>query len=152
MNASNTVSGMEFRTKVSSNMLISPDTTESHFSTSLSQAKNALLEPVSSINGKDFYYTATDNYITIIKGFADLNHSGDYRLSSNGSIVKIIPWLEISILSFALTFIAVVLLMYKLNGLGRLAYVQGLSKNINSSTLMVKLESDELIDTKLSNK
>ena len=101
---------------------------------------------------KGNYYTATDNYITIIKGFADLNHSGDYRINSSGSIVKIIPWLEISVLSFALTFIAVVLLMYKLNGIGKFAYVQGVSKNVNSSTLKVKLESDELIDTTLTNK
>lgn len=61
MNTSVKVSGMKVQTKVTSNLLISPNATEANFGTQLAQAKNALLEPVSTVDGINFFYTATDN-------------------------------------------------------------------------------------------
>ena len=61
MNQSVKVSGMKVQTKVTSNLLISPNATEANFGTQLAQAKNALLEPVSTTDGINFFYSATDN-------------------------------------------------------------------------------------------
>ena len=61
MNTSVKVDGMQVRTKVNSNLLVSADTTESHFGIQLSQAKSALVEPVSTVDGDAFFYTANNN-------------------------------------------------------------------------------------------
>ena len=63
MNTTVTVTGMEVKTKVSSNLLISPNTTESNFTAQLSQAKNALVEPVSSVDAKNFFFTKSSNVV-----------------------------------------------------------------------------------------
>lgn len=56
-----TVTGMTAHTEVSSNLLISADNTEANFSSeTLNQATlagNKKLEPVSTVNGVDFFYT-----------------------------------------------------------------------------------------------
>lgn len=60
MNKTVTVTGMEMKTKVGSNLLISDNNYEADYSTaSLSQGRKALLEPVSSVSGADgtFWYT-----------------------------------------------------------------------------------------------
>lgn len=58
MNTTVSVTGMEITTKASSNLLISADTTESNFKAdTLDQAREGILEPVSTINGEDFFYT-----------------------------------------------------------------------------------------------
>lgn len=64
------VTGMTFSTKVSSNLLIAGTNAEANYISALNQAREARLEPVSSINGLDgsFFYTA--------KGAAD-GHSVD---------------------------------------------------------------------------
>jgi hypothetical protein len=54
------VDGMEVRTKVSGNLLISDtNTSDAYYGTMLTQTKKALLEPVSSVKGVDdtFWYT-----------------------------------------------------------------------------------------------
>ena len=64
------VTGMTFSTKVSSNLLIAEENLEANYISALGQARDARLEPVSSVNGLDgsFFYTA--------KGAAD-GHSVD---------------------------------------------------------------------------
>jgi hypothetical protein len=60
MNKDVAVTGMEVRTKVSSNLLICADNIEANYSSDmLSMGRKALLEPVSSINGQTdtFFYT-----------------------------------------------------------------------------------------------
>lgn len=61
MNNRVTVTGMTVRTKVSSNLLISEDTTEANFTTTISQSRSALLEPASTTDGKAFRYTTNAN-------------------------------------------------------------------------------------------
>lgn len=69
MNKEVTVTGMEVKTKVGDNLLISPDTltstavnADSTFKSSMDVSlMQALLEPVSTINGNDFFYTSTFN-------------------------------------------------------------------------------------------
>ncbi|MBR3636663.1 MAG: hypothetical protein IKN45_01955 [Lachnospiraceae bacterium] len=54
------VDGMEVKTKVSGNLLISDSNiSDNYYGTELTQSKKAILEPVSSINGSNnsFYYT-----------------------------------------------------------------------------------------------
>jgi hypothetical protein len=68
MNKEVTVTGMSMRTKVSENLLISPDTltstainADNTFNNSLVQTVDGLIEPVSTVNGKSFFYTAGTN-------------------------------------------------------------------------------------------
>ena len=68
MNKEVAVTGMQVNTTVGSNLLISHDTTadttpnaETTFYTSDITAVSALLEPVSTVNGKNFFYTSTSN-------------------------------------------------------------------------------------------
>lgn len=68
MNKEVTVTGMTMNTKVSENLLIADDTIGStavkgdqYFNNSLVQLVDGLIEPVSTVNGKDFFYTAGTN-------------------------------------------------------------------------------------------
>ena len=63
-NAKVAVTGMQVKTKVSSNLLIAADTldstakkADSNFGSSLNQSVKGYLEPVSSVNGTSFFYT-----------------------------------------------------------------------------------------------
>lgn len=81
MNKEVTVTGMEMSTTVTSNLLISADNVEANFTTSLNQSVSGLLEPVSTINGVNFYYTATDN----VFGNGDAIEDTYTLLSGDGS-------------------------------------------------------------------
>ena len=68
MNNKVTATGMSVTTQVSNNLFIAEDTLDgtaikgdSDFKTSLVEDIDALLEPVSTINPKDFFYTSTKN-------------------------------------------------------------------------------------------
>ena len=68
MNRTVTVTGMTMNTKVSENLLIADDTIDSTavkadnlFNNSLVQLVDGLIEPVSTVNGKNFFYTAGTN-------------------------------------------------------------------------------------------
>jgi hypothetical protein len=68
MNKEVTVTGMEVKTKVGDNLLIAQDTLtsttkqdEANFKTSDVDLLGAVLEPASTIDGKDFYYTDSFN-------------------------------------------------------------------------------------------
>jgi hypothetical protein len=70
MNKEVTVTGMQVRTKVSENLLIADDTLASTarkadnlFYNALVQTHDALLEPVSTDDGTNYFYTKTDNVI-----------------------------------------------------------------------------------------
>ena len=74
MNSKVTVTGMIIRTEVGDNLLIADDTLAStarqddaNFSNSLVQYQDALVEPVSTVNGTSFFYTANNN----VKGSGD---------------------------------------------------------------------------------
>ena len=64
------------------------------------------------IENKD-YYDATSKYITIIDGFYNMDND-KYYLGEDGKIVKYIPWIEIVILSMALSFIVVMIFIYRI--------------------------------------
>jgi len=80
MNTKVTVTGMQVKTKVSSNLAIAGDTltstarkTDDSFQSSLSQTVKGYLEPVSTVNGTNFFYT--------LNAKADgSKESGDYTL------------------------------------------------------------------------
>lgn len=61
MNNRVTVTGMSVTTKVSSNLLIAATNSETNYATTLNQTRTAVLEPVSSKNGTNFFYTAASN-------------------------------------------------------------------------------------------
>lgn len=57
MNKEVTVTGMQMKTTVGSNLLISETASDSAFAKSLTQARSALLEPVSTVDGIQYFYT-----------------------------------------------------------------------------------------------
>jgi hypothetical protein len=61
MNTDVTVTGMQVTTQTSDNLFVSGDTTEAHFAIGYHVAVNGLLEPVSTVNGEDFFYNSTKN-------------------------------------------------------------------------------------------
>ena len=68
MNTQVTVTGMEVRTTTGDNLLIATGTTEAtakpaetEFKTSLVQLVDGLLEPASTVNGVNYFYTSTKN-------------------------------------------------------------------------------------------
>ena len=63
MNKEVTVTGMKIHTVVDSNLLISETNSEASFTNSLTEGREALLEPVSSNNAINFFYTATNNVL-----------------------------------------------------------------------------------------
>lgn len=109
---------------------------------------NQTLEHVYKYIASGNYYQAVDDYVMILDGFYRKS-DGNYKVDKEGNVVKSIPWIEIVILSVALTFIIVVVLVYKLNGKRKSSI--NLEKNINTSTLIVRTDSDKLFDTSTSN-
>jgi uncharacterized protein len=93
------------------------------------------------------YYTASLNYIKILDGFYSKDRGGNYRVDEDGNIVKEIPWIEIVILALAITFIIVLIFIYKLTNNGKFSYKNILEEKLNSKTLMVKNNGDVLIDS-----
>ena len=72
INSKVTISGMKVNTHVGSNLLIAPDSSnnssDSVYGNSLHEnTLSATLEPVSTVNGKDFFYTSSSN----VKGDGD---------------------------------------------------------------------------------
>lgn len=59
MNNSVNVTGMTVTTKVSSNLQISETNVEANFADELNQSRSGILEPASSVNGVNFYYTTS---------------------------------------------------------------------------------------------
>ena len=64
MNNSVAVTGMNVRTTVGSNILISATNAEAEFRSGLNQPVSGILEPVSTVNGVNFYYHATDKNVS----------------------------------------------------------------------------------------
>lgn len=74
VNSKVTATGMNFTATVRNNLFITDDTldstakkADSDFTTALVQDVSGLLQPVSTVNGKDFFYSKTDN----VKGDGD---------------------------------------------------------------------------------
>jgi hypothetical protein len=109
LNKEVTVTGMQVNTTVGSNLMIAKTTTDAttaltdgDFKTSDVDIMSALLEPVSTINGKNFYYTSTGNvnglgdamadtyidYNTIGLGAASESNNYNNAFSQNYGILK----------------------------------------------------------------
>ena len=95
------------------------------------------------------YYEATDKYLTIIDGFYKIDND-NYYLDSDGKIVKYIPWIEIIILSIALTFIIVMIFIYRIKSNNKIVNKNVLDDKLDSNTIIVSTVKDELIDTVVS--
>ena len=93
------------------------------------------------------YSKAINDYITILDGFYRLAGE-NYKVSQNGKIVKIIPWLEISVNAVCLTFILIILLISRFYGKKKIINYQA---KIDYNSLMIKTEYDKLISNKVSN-
>ena len=102
------------------------------------------------IEKKD-YYNAFDKFMVIIQVFFDKeNQSDNYYLDKDGKITKIIPWVEIVVLAIALTFIVVVLLIYKINNNNKIKRSSILDDRLNKDSVVIETLKDEAIATNIS--
>lgn len=93
------------------------------------------------INEKN-YYDACINYMKIVDGFYS-KATGNYKVDDKGNLVKDIPWIEIIIVSFAVSFITIIILLSKFSKtFSRVD--DSFRKSVNYSTMLVKCEVDEV--------
>jgi len=92
------------------------------------------------------YYTGVSNYIKILKGFSEKEDAA-YGINSQGKIIKHIPWIEIIIIAGALTFVTIMILFYRIKSNNKNSYFDYLEGRLDSNTLIVRKDSEELIDT-----
>ena len=95
--------------------------------------------------GKKRYYSASDKYLIIIKGFYDIDN-GDYYLGDDGKLVKYIPWVEIVILSLSLSFIVVMISIYGIKHSNK-TIGSNLDSKLDNGSIVVSTIKDELVDT-----
>ena len=98
------------------------------------------------------YYSACINYVKIIQGFYDVNRVGDYRVSEDGNIVKVIPWLELVVLSLTVTFIIVMLLLYSLGMFKNKVSTDKMDLLVDKNNMIVKLNEEVFIDSVVGGK
>lgn len=92
------------------------------------------------------YHEACINFVKIVDGFYKKKAGGDYQVTDDGRIVKKIPFLEITILALAVTFIITIIFVMK-SGKNKNKKDVELDDNIDKNTLIIKLLYDNLIDT-----
>lgn len=92
------------------------------------------------------YYEAINSYIIITQGLYEKEY-GNYIVSEDGKVLADIPWVEIFILSFALTFIIVVLIVTKFTTKVKRRNDM-IKKSVNDVSMVVKCEYDRLLDSK----
>ncbi len=93
------------------------------------------------------YYTACVNYVKILDGLYNNFGSGNYRVSSNGEVIKNIPWIAIITLSLTLTFIVVIVIVTKFNTSKKNELSDNVGKCVDKTTLFVKTLRDQLVDS-----
>ena len=98
------------------------------------------------------YYKAVDDYVNILLGFYNLDREGNYRVNKNGNVVIAIPYIEISIIACSLTIIFIIISFIKLLSMNKLSSSFHYSDLLDSSSMSVKTERDEIIDTVVSDK
>ncbi len=94
------------------------------------------------------YYNACSDYIKILSGYFNINRNTEYVVNNKGNIVKNIPWFEIIILSFTLTFIIDVILYTKIVNNKKVSTLDILDDCVDKSTLMVKNNTSQFINNK----
>ena len=99
-----------------------------------------ILEYVYNKLDKGKYVDGLKDYVVLLQNYISVRSNGTYTVNEDGVIVKIIPWLPIIILSVTLSFIIVVLYMYKAN------FKKEVRKNykelLDEDTLLIQINSN----------
>lgn len=101
---------------------------------------------------KEDYYKVVDDYVNILFGFYNLDREGNYRVNRNGNVVIAIPYIEISIIACSLTIIFIIISFIKLMSMNRLSSSFHYTDLLDSSSMSVITDTDEMIDTVVSDK
>lgn len=108
---------------------------------------NEILEYVYQNIDTGNYYKAISDYVKIVEGFYDIDGSGSYKVDDFGNLVRQIPWIEIIILSGCLTFVTISCFIYMIKSKNKNSNIpNNIEKNVDGSTLIVKCDTDALID------
>ncbi len=91
------------------------------------------------------YYQGFNDFIKLGIGIYDIqtNSNGNYRVGSNGELVRNVYWLDYLVVSLAITSITVVVLLY-INGINNKKTI--VKDYLDKSTLIVNKVSEESID------
>ena len=98
------------------------------------------------------YYSATSNFVKIVKGFYEIDRNGDYYVDENGSVVRVLPWMEIITLTIAISFIIIILCIYQIRNNNHINNKFSMGSLIDEHTLTVKLNSDDYFDSTIQKK
>ena len=92
------------------------------------------------------YYGACEDYIKLIDGFY-IKSFGTYKVGEHGEIVKEFPWLEVFVVSLAISFIIIVLMITKYKNPTK-RVDQTIKNGLNTKTMVVKCEYNKPISGK----
>lgn len=95
---------------------------------------------------KSDYVGACENYITLVDGFY-VKSFGTYRVGDDGDIVEEFPWVAVILISIAISFIIVVLVITKYQRIEK-RVDQTIKKAIKSDSMIVKCEYDRPVTSK----
>ena len=104
---------------------------------------------------KDYYYFIRDtinDYTSILLGFYNLDRDGNYRVNKKGKVVLAVPFFEISTIACSITIIFILISFIKLLSINKISSDFSYKSLLDSSSMFVKTEKDELVDTIVSDK
>lgn len=104
-----------------------------------------MVEYLKGVVKNEDYYQAANDFIKLGIGIYDIqmSNNGNYRVNSNGKLVKNIYWLDYLVVSIAITSIVVIILLY-LNDINKKEVIE--KDYLNKSTIVIKKISDERVD------
>ena len=91
------------------------------------------------------YDVALNDFIKIVDGFYDVdeNGGGNYKVDNKGNLIMNIPWIDILVLSVALTFIIIFIFINLIKGKNKKSInTINIGDKLDNSTLSVKCDND----------
>ena len=98
------------------------------------------------------YYDTINDYTSILLGFYNLDRDGNYRVNKKGKVVLAVPFFEISTIACSITIIFILISFIKLLSINKISSDFSYTSLLDSSSMFVKTEKDELVDTIVSDK
>ena len=93
---------------------------------------------------KENYYEACFNFVRVVQGFYVQRQNGSSTIGGNGEIVKTIPIFELLVISLAVTFIIVIVLIKVTSKNSKYSY--SLNDKINGATLSIVCDYDKFVE------
>ena len=106
--------------------------------------KIQILRPANEFFVRKDYFATINTYLKGLNGFYGAGN-GDYEVKADGTVVRIIPWVEIIILTISLTFIILLIFLYRILRKTSYKYKDELDGKIDKSTYKVELVNEKFL-------